>query len=67
MMPHPLALSDNQIGIIRRSARPLPVAFRGRFLELVADRLLDLDVLTDADIEAAVRTVLQLMFGGRAA
>lgn len=61
-MPHPLALSDNQIGIIRESAKPLPVTFRRRFLELVADRLLDIDVVTDEHVGEAVHYVLSQMF-----
>jgi hypothetical protein len=58
MSPHPLALSDAQLSIIRDCAQQLPVERRSRYFEAVADQLMGIHSLTNDDVETAARRVL---------
>jgi hypothetical protein len=59
----PLALTHRQLDLVRQAAAPVPHEWRGRFLELVADRLLAYDTIDDATVFEATHTVLVTMFG----
>jgi hypothetical protein len=55
----PLALTDQQIDIIRRASEPLPLRDRGPFLETVAT-LLDGVKLSDGMVARAAREAQRL-------
>lgn len=57
-MSRPLALSDAQLQIVHSGAFAIPLNWRSRFLEAVADRLIPLDQLTDMDVHVAVREAI---------
>jgi hypothetical protein len=48
-----LALTDRQMAIVRESARCVPVEHRPDYLNGIADALVRLDHLSDADVIAA--------------
>lgn len=50
MTPTPLALTELQLQIVRCQEKKLRKGWHGRYRELVADRLLGLDELTDDDV-----------------
>lgn len=58
-----LSLTDPQMTLIRETAKHIPGEWHDRFINLVADRLFAVDVITNADVSEAVHQVLQSMFG----
>lgn len=54
----PLALTTDQLSAVMRAAEDVPVGWRGRFLESIADRLLGNDSIADSDVAAAITAVL---------
>ncbi len=65
--PRPLGLSDEQLRLVLDGAQRVPNGWRSRFLEAVADVLLPLDPLTDADVSQAVASVIARIIPGAAA
>jgi len=58
----PLALTDQQMNIVRLHARLVPTALRGRYLKHIADKLAALANISDADVErAAVHAGMRLV------
>ena len=57
-----IELSDSQMSLIRQAAKALPVEWRDRFLESLADALLPHDTLNDDLVAQAVADVLARMF-----
>src|SRR5262249_24679165 len=49
----PLALTDQQLNIVRLHARLVPTALRGRYLDHIARNLAVLISIRDADVERA--------------
>jgi hypothetical protein len=47
----PLALTDQQLNIVRLHARLVPTALRGRYLDHIAKNLAALVNVRDADVE----------------
>ena len=56
-VPHPLSLGDSQLRLVLDHARQIPVLWRSRWLSLVADHLIAIDVITDEDVHAAIELV----------
>jgi hypothetical protein len=56
--PHPISLSSDQLATLMDGAEHVPIAWRDRFLNDVADRLLVLDEISNNDAQAAVATTL---------
>lgn len=65
MKPTPLALTPAQLQIIRRAALPVPVNWRSRYLELVADMLVPHAEVSDAEVIDAANRVVERMLNGR--
>jgi hypothetical protein len=59
MLPRPLSLNDQQLWMVQAAAVQVPPAWRSRYLEGVADRLLVHENITDDDVRGAVRGVLE--------
>jgi hypothetical protein len=53
-----LALSDEQLAIAQQGANGLPPEWNDDFVHAVAEELLPLDNITDADVAYAVAAVL---------
>ncbi|MGA7453738.1 MAG: hypothetical protein WBW73_21505 [Rhodoplanes sp.] len=64
MTPHPISLTDAQMALIRQASKHIPVEWRDRFLNSLADRLLPHDTLTDDTVAAAAADVLARLFEG---
>jgi hypothetical protein len=56
--PRPLALSDEQVALVQHGAKGLPPEWHDYFVAAVAEELLPLDNITDADVNGAVAVVL---------
>jgi hypothetical protein len=56
--PHPIALTQAQLEIVIDQAQFLPVLWRSRFLDAVADQLLPLATITDDAVQQACARVL---------
>ena len=67
MTPRPLSLSSDQLRIVRETAKALPIEFRDRYLQNIADALLPHDVLTDDLVSKAASDVITRMFSGSVA
>jgi hypothetical protein len=63
----PLSLDDSQLAKVLSGARCLHPAWRSRYLEAVADRLLPLPRLTDEAVKAAVDDTIRRMIPPRSA
>ena len=59
--PRPLALTDDQLQIVLTYAASVPVHWRERFLQAIADRLLPLDRIENHDVQTAVVSTLDRM------
>jgi hypothetical protein len=62
--PHPLALTSEQLALIRSAADTVPANFRERFLLAVQDALLGRDPIINADVVAAVGRLRRTMLLG---
>jgi hypothetical protein len=58
MTPRPLAFTDTRMSLVLTTARSVPPTWRTRFLESIAARLLVLDAIADADVQAAATDAL---------
>jgi hypothetical protein len=56
--PRPWALSDEQVALVQQGAKGLRPEWHDDFVDAVADELLQLDNITDADVNHAVTVVL---------
>ena len=56
--PRPLALSRERLALVQQGAKGVPPEWHDRFVDAVADELLLLDNITDADVNHAVTVVL---------
>ena len=52
--PRPLRLSDAQLQLVRRAAALLAPKQRGKFLQLIARELADVDPIDDEAVQRAV-------------
>jgi hypothetical protein len=56
-VPHPLSLDDSQLKVVLDHARQIPTLWRSRWLSLVADQLIAIDVITDGAVLTAIKRV----------
>ena len=52
-----LALTDQQLDLVMATAEQIPHRWRNRYLEAVADRLFDIQQISDDDVAEAIRYV----------
>ena len=65
--PHPISLSAAQASLIQQAAAALPLEWRSRFLESLADALLPHDSLSDDVVAQAATAVISRLFDGKVA
>ena len=56
-VPHPISLSDEQLAVVMGGASHVAVAWRCRYLELIADQLTAAPITDDAIRRAVVRSL----------
>ena len=64
MHPRPLALTSQQLSIVREHAKLIPAVLRDKYLMAIADGLTAIDTVTDEAVAYAVHEALGQMLGG---